>query len=113
VLHRPRLTRFIDADLRAELLDQLVSGTLWFEPAIAVADCRDPIDNEYPELALAAQAATIVSSGQDVVAPAPVAWDLDPATGGLPGARGATGSVIRMSRASTIVRPMGVRRLAA
>jgi uncharacterized protein len=67
VLHRPRLARFIDADLRTELLDQLVSGTLWFEPAISVTDCRDPTDNKYLELALAAQAATIVSSDQDLV----------------------------------------------
>ena len=67
VLHRPRLARFIDADLRAELLDQLVSGTLWFEPAIPVTDCRDPTDNKYLELALAAQAATIVSSDQDLL----------------------------------------------
>lgn len=67
VLHRPRLARFIDADLRADLLDQLVSGTLWFEPTIAVADCRDPTDNKYLELALAAQATTIVSSDQDLL----------------------------------------------
>jgi putative PIN family toxin of toxin-antitoxin system len=65
VLHRPRLARFIDVDLRAELLDQLVSGTIWFEPAISVTDCRDPTDNKYLELAPAAQAATIVSSDQD------------------------------------------------
>jgi putative PIN family toxin of toxin-antitoxin system len=68
VLHRPRLTRFIDADLRADLLDQLISGTVWFEPAIVVTDCRDPTDNKYLELALAAQAATIVSSDQDLLA---------------------------------------------
>jgi len=68
VLHRPRLARFIDADLRAELLDQLVSGTLWFEPTITVTDCRDPADNKYLELALAAQASTIVSSDQDLLA---------------------------------------------
>ena len=68
VLHRPRLARFIDADLRADLLDQLVSGTMWFEPTIVVTDCRDPKDNKYLELALAAQAATIVSSDQDLLA---------------------------------------------
>jgi len=68
VLHRPRLARFIDADLRAELLDQLVSGTLWFEPAIAVTDCRDPTDKKYLELALAAEDDTIVSGDQDLLA---------------------------------------------
>jgi putative PIN family toxin of toxin-antitoxin system len=68
VLHRPRLARFIDADLRADLLDQLVSGTLWFEPAVAVTDCRDVADNKYLELAIAAQAGRIVSSDQDLLA---------------------------------------------
>ena len=68
VLYRLRLARFINADLRAELLDQLVSGTLWFNPAITVTDCRDPTDNKYLELALAAQAASIVSSDQDLLA---------------------------------------------
>jgi putative PIN family toxin of toxin-antitoxin system len=59
VLHRPRLARFIDTSLRAELLDQLVSGTLWFEPAEVVTDCRDAADNKYLELAIAAQSHTI------------------------------------------------------
>ena len=56
VLHRPRLARFIDAALWADLLDQLLSGTVWFEPTVAVTDCRDVADNKYLELALAAQA---------------------------------------------------------
>ena len=33
-----------------------------------MTDCRDPTDNKYLELALAAQAATIVSSDQDLLA---------------------------------------------
>jgi uncharacterized protein len=66
VLHRPRLARFIDAALRADLLDQLLSGTVWFEPTVAVTDCLDVADNKYLELALAAQAGIIVSSDQDL-----------------------------------------------
>jgi len=46
VLHRPQLARFVDANLRADLLDQLVSGPLWFEATVAVTDCRDPADNK-------------------------------------------------------------------
>jgi putative PIN family toxin of toxin-antitoxin system len=67
VLHRPRLARFVDETLRAELLDQLVSGTFWFEPSIAITDCRDSSDDKYLELALAAKANTIVSSDQDLL----------------------------------------------
>jgi putative PIN family toxin of toxin-antitoxin system len=67
VLHRQRLARFVDANLRADLLDQLVSGTFWFEPAVVVTDCRDAADNKYLELAVTAQARTIVSSDQDLL----------------------------------------------
>jgi predicted nucleic acid-binding protein len=67
VLHRRRLTRFVDTDLRAELLDQLVSGALWFEPTVTVTDCRDAADNKYLELALASRASIIVSGDQDLL----------------------------------------------
>lgn len=71
VLHRPRLARFIDPALRDELLDLLVPGAAWFEPAERVADCRDPKDNKYLELALAASASTIVSSDTDLLVLSP------------------------------------------
>jgi predicted nucleic acid-binding protein len=61
------LARFVDTNLRAELLDQLVSGTLWTEPAVIVTGCRDAADNKYSELAIAAQARTIVSSDRDLL----------------------------------------------
>ena len=67
VLHRPALARFVDPALRAELLDQLLSGTEWFHPVVGVADCRDPDDNMYLELALVAQASMIVSGDQDLL----------------------------------------------
>ena len=67
VLHRPRLARFVEANLREDLLDLLVSGTFWFEPAVGVTDCRDAADNKYLELAIAAMARTIVSGDQDLL----------------------------------------------
>ena len=67
VLHRPALARFVDPTLRAELLDQLLSGSEWFHPIVRVADCRDTDDNMYLELALAAQASTIVSGDRDLL----------------------------------------------
>lgn len=66
VLNRPRLARFIRPDLRVRLLAVLSSNVQWFEPSVAVADCRDAKDNKYLELALAAGAATIVSSDTDL-----------------------------------------------
>ncbi len=67
VLHRPTLARFVDPTLRAELLDQLLTGTDWLLPVVRVADCRDPVDNMYLELALEAQASAIVSGDQDLL----------------------------------------------
>ena len=67
VLDRPRLTRFIRPDLRARLLALLSSGARWFDPAIKVADCRDPADDKYLELALEAGASTVVSSDRDLL----------------------------------------------
>lgn len=67
VLHRPRLARFINAVARAELLAQIQLRGVVFEPDVAVADCRDANDNKYLELALAADAAVIVSSDSDLL----------------------------------------------
>jgi putative PIN family toxin of toxin-antitoxin system len=67
VLLRPRLARFINPELRSDLLDLLAWGSLWFEPTLAVTDCRDAIDNKYLELALAAQPRAIISSDQDLL----------------------------------------------
>jgi putative PIN family toxin of toxin-antitoxin system len=67
VLHRPGLVRFVDPALRADLMDALLSATTWFTPRVSVHDCRDPHDNKYLELALAASASTLVSSDQDLL----------------------------------------------
>lgn len=67
VLHRPRLARFIDPDLRTALLSQLVELGVHVLPTVQVTDCRDPKDDKYLELALAADAATIVSSDGDLL----------------------------------------------
>jgi uncharacterized protein len=67
VLHRPRLQRFLDSALKADVLDQLISGTLWFATTVTVTDCRDAKDDKYLELALAARARLIVSSDEDLL----------------------------------------------
>jgi uncharacterized protein len=40
---------------------------VWFVPSERVADCRDPKDDRYLELALAAGAAFIISSDDDLI----------------------------------------------
>jgi hypothetical protein len=67
VLHRPRLARFLDPGVRAELIGQLVALGVVFAPPRHVNDCRDSKDNKYLELALASDAGTIISSDQDLL----------------------------------------------
>ena len=68
VLHRPRLARFIDPSLRSEVLGLLLTRATRVEPSVTVSECRDPRDNIYLELALAAGASVIVSSDADLLA---------------------------------------------
>lgn len=67
VLARPKLARFLDPDLRSELLWQLDTLGVSYDPAEPVTDCRDPKDDKYLELALASQADRIVSSDGDLL----------------------------------------------
>lgn len=67
VFARPRLVRFIDPELRDNVLSLLDAYGVFFAPTERVADCRDPKDNKYLELALAAGASTIVSSDGDLL----------------------------------------------
>ena len=45
----------------------LQHAAIWFDPAVRITDCRDPKDDKYLELALAAGAETIVSSDNDLL----------------------------------------------
>ncbi|MEO8883227.1 MAG: putative toxin-antitoxin system toxin component, PIN family [Devosia sp.] len=67
VLHRPGLARFVRPALRTALLNQLYALAIRFTPTVSVTDCRDAKDNKYLELALTADAATIVSSDNDLL----------------------------------------------
>jgi putative PIN family toxin of toxin-antitoxin system len=53
--------------VEAEMSAVLSSEAVWFEPIVRVTDCRDPKDDMYLELALAAGAETIVSSDDDLL----------------------------------------------
>lgn len=67
VLSRPKLAAAIPARRRSLLLRSLREAAIWFDPAVGVTDCRDPKDNIYLELALAAGAEIIVSSDDDLL----------------------------------------------
>ncbi len=67
VLGRPRFATAIPAARRTRILEVLRGEAVWFSPAERVTDCRDPKDNKYLELALAAAADVIVSGDADLL----------------------------------------------
>jgi len=67
VLGRRKFARAILPQRREHILEILRGAAVWFEPAVRVTDCRDPKDDKYLELALAAGAETIVSSDDDLI----------------------------------------------
>ena len=67
VFSRPKLAQAILQKRRDYVLHILRDEAVWFEPAVRVADCRDPKDDKYLELALAAGAETIVSGDDDLL----------------------------------------------
>lgn len=68
VLARPKFARVLTVARQAEIARLLFTRAHWFVPEFRVADCRDPKDNIYLELALTAQAAALVSSDHDLLA---------------------------------------------
>lgn len=67
VLSRPKFARAIPLGRRDSFLRILRDAAIWFDPVVRVTDCRDPKDDKYLELALAAGAETIVSSDDDLL----------------------------------------------
>lgn len=67
VLARPRLTRFLQPELREQVLALLAAAGVRFVPGERVTNCRDPKDNCFLELALASGASIVVSSDGDLL----------------------------------------------
>jgi putative PIN family toxin of toxin-antitoxin system len=67
VLSRPKFARAVSLARRERFLEELRRSAIWFEPSIAVNDCRHAKDDKYLELALAAGANPIVSSDADLL----------------------------------------------
>ena len=67
VLGRPKFAGALSVERRARILNTIRGMAVWFVPSVRVTDCRDPKDDKYLELALAAAAAFIVSSDDDLI----------------------------------------------
>lgn len=68
VLRRPKFAQVIRAHRLDDIEAMLFAEAAWFDPGISVAECRDPKDNKYLELALAARASILISSDRDLLA---------------------------------------------
>jgi uncharacterized protein len=67
VLGRPKFAATLSSDRQQDILELLSAAAHWTEATIPVFDCPDPTDNKYLELALAANAAVIVSSDRHLL----------------------------------------------
>jgi putative PIN family toxin of toxin-antitoxin system len=67
VLGRAKFARVLSRARREFILDTIRGMAVWFDPPERVTDCRDPKDDKYLELALAAGAEFIVSGDDDLI----------------------------------------------
>ncbi len=67
VLSRDYLTRYRTVDEREQFLLRYSELTELINVTVHVTDCRDPKDNKFLELALAANASILVSSDSDLL----------------------------------------------
>ncbi len=67
VFSRPNFRKYLATGRAEHILDLLAAASVSVSPTETVRDCRDAKDNKYLELALAANAATIVSSDDDLL----------------------------------------------
>ncbi len=67
VLARPKFAGAISPDRRDDVLELLSVAAIWVEPTELLAECADPADDKYLELAVAASARIIVSSDKHLL----------------------------------------------
>lgn len=67
-IYRKKFDKYTTNKLRDDFLRSLSSQCAWIEPTEAITDCTaDPDDNRFLELALAGQAAYIVTGDSDLL----------------------------------------------
>lgn len=67
VFARPKFRKYLTYGRAGRILELLTASAVSVVPTEVVTDCRDPKDNKYLELALAAGADTIVASDDDLL----------------------------------------------
>lgn len=67
VLHRPKFDKYLSEQQRKAIMEKLIGIAILFKPITSVDICRDRSDNIFLELALASQAACIISGDPDLL----------------------------------------------
>ena len=67
VLERKKFDKYISRDDRIQFLTMLVRESILVEISVNITACRDPKDNKFLELALSADANTIISGDDDLL----------------------------------------------
>ena len=67
VLRRPRFERYLLEEKRLQFLATFIRDATLVEVTDAIADCRDPKDNKFLELAVSGNATGIISGDADLL----------------------------------------------
>jgi uncharacterized protein len=67
VINRSKFDKYLNASARFTILALLEEDALFIEPSETITDCRDPKDNKFLELAVAANAEFIVTGDLDLL----------------------------------------------
>ena len=68
VLARPKWLKYLSIDERAAFINGLIDAVVSVPVATTIAECRDPDDDKYLELAVDGRAGCIVTGDQDLLA---------------------------------------------
>jgi uncharacterized protein len=67
VINRPKFNKYLNELTRFATLRNLKEDAIFIEPTETITDCRDPKDNKFLELAVAANADFIVTGDLDLL----------------------------------------------
>ena len=63
----PRFNKYASLIKRTNMLNDIEKEALFIEPVVKISECRDPKDNKFLELAVAANAVCIVTGDNDLL----------------------------------------------
>lgn len=67
VFIRPKFDKYLPLEIRLEIIDDFISLASLVKPIIEIAECRDPKDDKFLELACSVKTKCIVTGDQDLL----------------------------------------------